>query len=129
PLATQQICMQQRYYDPGIPRFLSVDPVTAYDDPVRQFHRYRYASNNPYRVTDPDGRMDRDTRKELAEARAAAKSEGFSAAADGASLAGLAIGVGEVAMKKEASAWSAVAAKGSGPAAAGATANAADLAK
>jgi RHS repeat-associated protein len=37
--------MQQRYYDPGIGRFLSVDPVTFYDngDP-RYFNRYRYAA-------------------------------------------------------------------------------------
>ena len=49
--------MQQRYYDPQIGMFLSVDPVTAYSDPVSQFHRYRYANNNPYRFTDPDGRQ------------------------------------------------------------------------
>jgi len=50
--------MQQRYYDPLIPRFLSVDPVTAYDDPIGMFNRYKYASNNPYRFTDPDGRTE-----------------------------------------------------------------------
>ena len=49
--------MQQRYYDPGIGMFLSVDPVTAYGNPVGQFHRYRYASNNPYKYKDPDGRF------------------------------------------------------------------------
>lgn len=49
--------MQQRYYDPGIGMFLSVDPVTASSDPVGQFHRYRYANNNPYKFTDPDGRV------------------------------------------------------------------------
>ncbi len=48
--------MQQRYYDPQLGLFLSVDPVTAYDNPVGQFHRYRYANNNPYKFTDPDGR-------------------------------------------------------------------------
>ena len=36
--------------------FLSVDPVTAYDSPIDQFHRYRYANNNPYTLVDPDGR-------------------------------------------------------------------------
>ena len=49
--------MQQRYYDPAIGMFLSVDPVTAYSDPVGHFHRYRYATNNPYKFTDPDGRI------------------------------------------------------------------------
>lgn len=56
--ATGLTYMQQRYYDPEIGRFLSVDPVTAYSDPVRFFNRYRYASNNPYSFTDPDGRAD-----------------------------------------------------------------------
>jgi hypothetical protein len=36
--------------------FLSVDPVTAYDQPVVAFNRYRYANSNPYKFTDPDGR-------------------------------------------------------------------------
>jgi RHS repeat-associated protein len=49
--------MQQRYYDPMIGRFLSVDPVTAYDQPLVAFNRYDYAANNPYRFTDPDGRF------------------------------------------------------------------------
>jgi len=37
--------------------FLSVDPVTAYEQPVEQFNRYRYANGNPYRFIDPDGRQ------------------------------------------------------------------------
>jgi RHS repeat-associated protein len=57
--ATGLSYMQQRYYDPLIPRFLSVDPVTAYDDPIGAFHRYRYANNNPYKFTDPNGRSGR----------------------------------------------------------------------
>lgn len=48
--------MQQRYYDPAIGRFLSVDPVGPLSDPVGYFGRYHYAANNPYRYTDPDGR-------------------------------------------------------------------------
>src|SRR5690606_31106282 len=52
--ATGLTYMQQRYYDPGIGMFLSVDPVTAYSSPVGQFNRYRYANGNPYRYTDPD---------------------------------------------------------------------------
>jgi RHS repeat-associated protein len=54
--ATGLTYMQQRYYDPQIGLFLSVDPVTAYSNPVGQFHRYRYANNNPYKFVDPDGR-------------------------------------------------------------------------
>jgi RHS repeat-associated protein len=50
--------MQQRYYDPLLGRFLSVDPVTMHDngDP-RLFNRYAYAGNNPYTFVDPDGRI------------------------------------------------------------------------
>ena len=48
--------MQQRYYDPGIGRFLSVDPVTANVNTGANFNRYWYANNNPYRFIDPDGR-------------------------------------------------------------------------
>jgi RHS repeat-associated protein len=54
--ATGLTYMQQRYYDPTVGRFLSVDPVTAYSNPVAMFNRYRYANNNPYKFTDPDGR-------------------------------------------------------------------------
>ncbi len=55
--ATGLSYMQQRYMDPQLGVFLSVDPVTAYDQPVGQFNRYRYANGNPYRFTDPDGRQ------------------------------------------------------------------------
>jgi len=48
--------MQQRYYDPQIGRFLSVDPVTADSATGSNFNRYWYADNNPYKFTDPDGR-------------------------------------------------------------------------
>ncbi|MQP77674.1 hypothetical protein CQ393_17475, partial [Stenotrophomonas sp. MYb238] len=54
--ATGLVYMQQRYYDPLIPRFLSVDPITAYSNPVGAFNRYWYADNNPYSFADPDGR-------------------------------------------------------------------------
>ncbi|MGX5731973.1 RHS repeat-associated core domain-containing protein, partial [Pseudoxanthomonas beigongshangi] len=54
--ATGLTYMQQRYYDPVIGRFLSVDPVTALSNPLAMFNRYKYANNNPYRFTDPDGR-------------------------------------------------------------------------
>jgi len=48
--------MQQRYYDPAVGRFLSVDPVTADGATGANFNRYWYANDNPYRFTDPDGR-------------------------------------------------------------------------
>ena len=48
--------MQQRYYDPQIGRFLSVDPVTADTVSGWNFNRYNYAANNPYKFKDPDGR-------------------------------------------------------------------------
>ena len=54
--ATGLSYMQQRYMDPQLGVFLSVDPVTAYQQPVGQFNRYRHANGNPYKFTDPDGR-------------------------------------------------------------------------
>jgi len=57
--ATGLTYMQQRYYDPVIGRFLSVDPVTAYSSPGTNFNRYWYANGNPYAYTDPDGRWGR----------------------------------------------------------------------
>lgn len=62
--ATTLTYMQQRYYDQQLGIFLSVDPVTAYSNPVGQFHRYRYANNSPYRFTDPDGRQSNETARE-----------------------------------------------------------------
>lgn len=55
--ATGMDYMQQRYYDPAIGRFLSVDPVTANSGTGANFNRYWYANNNPYKFTDPDGRQ------------------------------------------------------------------------
>lgn len=49
--------MQQRYYDPVLGRFLSVDPVTAGQRDGSNFNRYWYANNNPYTFIDPDGRL------------------------------------------------------------------------
>ena len=54
--ATGLSYMQQRYYDPRIGRFLSVDPVTANANTGGNFNRYWYADNNPYTFQDPDGR-------------------------------------------------------------------------
>lgn len=55
--ATGMTYMQQRYYDPSIGRFLSVDPVAANANTGASFNRYWYANNNPYKFTDPDGRQ------------------------------------------------------------------------
>jgi RHS repeat-associated protein len=54
---TGLVYMQQRYYDPAIARFLSVDPVGPLADPTNHFGRYHYANNNPYKYRDPDGRF------------------------------------------------------------------------
>ncbi|HEY4581907.1 MAG TPA: RHS repeat-associated core domain-containing protein [Lysobacter sp.] len=59
--ATGLTYMQQRYYDPSIGRFLSVDPVTADGNTGDNFNRYWYANNNPYKFTDPDGRLPVET--------------------------------------------------------------------
>lgn len=61
--ATGLTYMQQRYYDPTVGRFLSVDPVTALSSPVGMFNRYKYAANNPYRFVDPDGRKDKEVQQ------------------------------------------------------------------
>ncbi|MFA1261952.1 RHS repeat-associated core domain-containing protein [Xanthomonas axonopodis pv. fascicularis] len=55
--ATGLIYMQQRYYDPMIGRFLSVDPVGVDSGTSANFSRYWYANNNPYKFFDPDGRL------------------------------------------------------------------------
>ncbi|GEM_PF-567915 len=48
--------MQQRYYDPSLAVFLSVDPVSVDMESGALFNRYMYAADNPYTFTDPDGR-------------------------------------------------------------------------
>lgn len=48
--------MQQRYYDPVIGRFDSVDAVTALQGGPQHFNLYDYAFNNPFGFTDLDGR-------------------------------------------------------------------------
>ena len=54
----------QRYYDPNIGRFLSVDPIAANARTGAGFNRYAYVSNNPYKFTDPDGRYECNGSKE-----------------------------------------------------------------
>ena len=46
----------QRYYDPQVGRFLSIDPIPTDLKTANNFDRYWYANDNPYRFTDPDGR-------------------------------------------------------------------------
>ena len=49
--------MQARYYDPVIGRFYSNDPVGyVMRNPIHSFNRYAYASNNPFKYIDPDGK-------------------------------------------------------------------------
>ena len=49
--------MQARYFDPIIGRFTSNDPI-GYEisNPIMSFNRFSYASNNPYKYLDPDGK-------------------------------------------------------------------------
>lgn len=54
--ATLLSYMQQRYMDPQLGMFLSVDPVVVDMKSGAKFNRYAYALNNPYKFIDPDGR-------------------------------------------------------------------------
>lgn len=56
--ATGLTYMQQRYYDPTLGTFISVDSVGVDMKTGANFGRYKYASNNPYKFIDPDGRSD-----------------------------------------------------------------------
>ncbi|PTR35125.1 RHS repeat-associated protein [Luteibacter sp. OK325] len=47
---------QARYYDPGVGRFLSIDPVTPSAGNQANFNRYAYVNDNPIMRIDPDGR-------------------------------------------------------------------------
>ena len=51
------VYMQQRYYDPSIGRFLSIDPVAINPEEPTTYNRYAYANNNPHKYVDPDGRF------------------------------------------------------------------------
>ncbi|WMS86699.1 RHS repeat domain-containing protein [Pleionea litopenaei] len=46
--------MQARWYDPEVGRFNSLDPIKYRD--IQTFSRFIYASNNPFKYIDPDGR-------------------------------------------------------------------------
>lgn len=46
-----------RFYDPELGRFLTIDPRGFRESSPDSFNRYAFANNNPYRYTDPDGRV------------------------------------------------------------------------
>ncbi|KAF1003616.1 MAG: tRNA(Glu)-specific nuclease WapA [Luteibacter sp.] len=50
------VYMQQRYYDPSIGRFMSIDPAPLDTSRLHNFARYTYANDNPLSFIDPDGR-------------------------------------------------------------------------
>jgi RHS repeat-associated protein len=50
------VYMQARYYDPGVGRFLSEDPVAPSPGSLFSFNRYDYAGNNPIINVDPTGK-------------------------------------------------------------------------
>ena len=49
------VLLHNRYYDPQVGRFISVDPVGYVDGDVQSFNRYSYAANNPFRFRDENG--------------------------------------------------------------------------
>jgi RHS repeat-associated protein len=52
---TKLYYLQQRYYNPDIGRFLTLDPVLGdKENPITQ-NGYAYADNNPVNLVDPDG--------------------------------------------------------------------------
>lgn len=55
---TDLVYMQARYYDPDIGAFLSTDPSQSKPGDLFHFGEYLYASDNPLRYIDPDGRLD-----------------------------------------------------------------------
>jgi len=52
---TGLIYMVARYYDPGVGRFLSADPIGPSPGSLFNFNRYDYVENNPIVHTDPTG--------------------------------------------------------------------------
>jgi len=54
---TGLVYMGARYYDPIVGRFMGVDPKAFDESNIHSFNRYTYANNNPYKYTDPDGRV------------------------------------------------------------------------
>ena len=54
---TGLLYLNQRYYNPKIRQFMSMDPVGFTPNNPVSFNPYAYANNNPYRYVDPDGRQ------------------------------------------------------------------------
>lgn len=102
--ATGLTYMQQRYYDPAIGRFLSIDPVSVSPVNGLNFSRYWYASNNPYKNTDPDGRCDGPSTcaidRDIAAMNRGEMSRGEFMDRSEARAAGAAIGVGLIALSR-----------------------------
>ncbi|MCP4286515.1 MAG: RHS repeat-associated core domain-containing protein, partial [Gammaproteobacteria bacterium] len=48
--------LRARYYQPGIGRFLTTDPMEAIDTEPLSLHRYVYGNDNPLRYLDPSGK-------------------------------------------------------------------------
>jgi RHS repeat-associated protein len=46
-----------RYYDPLSGRFSGMDPLAPTESNIYTFNRYAFANGNPYRYTDPDGKV------------------------------------------------------------------------
>ncbi len=84
--ATGLTYMQQRYYDPAVGRFLSVDPVTPNPNTGAMFNRYAYAALNPYKFVDPDGRTPRALPIRVDNANKTAEALQDSATEDGGQL-------------------------------------------
>jgi RHS repeat-associated protein len=53
---TSLVYLGDRYYDPVVGRFISVDPVGV-SLSGENFNRYWYGNNNPFRFVDPTGRQ------------------------------------------------------------------------
>lgn len=58
---TGLVYMGRRYYDPQLARFISPDPLASRTSGGPNSNRYRYASNNPFRFSDPTGACDQAT--------------------------------------------------------------------
>jgi RHS repeat-associated protein len=52
--STGLVQLGARAYDPGLGKFISVDPVTDVEDP-QQLNSYAYGNNSPVTFSDPDG--------------------------------------------------------------------------